>query len=73
MPSKMTTKTLQELGELLGSEQLCYKKCCNYVASCTDPVLKTKLGKYADDCKAAVGCQGASAGAGTETAESDRR
>ena len=52
MPSKMTTKTLQELGELLGSEQLCYKKCCNYVASCTDPVQKTKLGKYADDCKA---------------------
>lgn len=44
----MTTKTLQELNELLGSEQLCYKKCCNYVAECTDPVLKTKLGEYAN-------------------------
>ena len=51
MASKMTTKTLQELNELLNSEQLCYKKCCNYVASCTDPVLKTKLGNYADNCK----------------------
>ena len=51
MPSKMTTKTLQELSELLNSEELCYKKCCNYVASCSDPVLKTKLGNYADNCK----------------------
>ena len=31
MASKMTTKTLQELSELLNSEELCYKKCCNYV------------------------------------------
>ncbi len=51
MPSKMTTKTLQELSELLGSERLCYKKCCNYVAACSDPVLKAKLGEYAVDCK----------------------
>ena len=32
MASKMTTKTLQELSELLNSEELCYKKCCNYVS-----------------------------------------
>ncbi len=51
MATKMTVKTLQELNELLGSEQLCYKKCCNYVSECTDPVLKTKLGEYADNCK----------------------
>ena len=52
MAVKMTTKTLQELNELLGSEQLCYKKCCNYVASVSDQTLKKKLGKYADNCKA---------------------
>lgn len=51
MATKMTTKTLQELNEMLGSEQLCYKKCCNYVSECTDPTLKTKLGVYADNCK----------------------
>ncbi len=51
MATKITVKTLQELNELLGSEQLCYKKCCNYVSECTDPVLKTKLGEYADNCK----------------------
>ena len=51
MPTKMTTKTLQELNELLGSELLCYKKCCNYVSECTDPALKSKLGAYADNCK----------------------
>ena len=51
MASKMTTKTLQELSELLNSEELCYKKCCNYVSDCSDPVLKSKLGSYADNCK----------------------
>ncbi len=49
--SKMTTKTLQELSELLNSEELAYKKCCNYVSECADPVLKTKLGKYANNHK----------------------
>lgn len=49
MASKMTTKTLQELNELLNTEELCYKKCCAYVADCTDPVLKTKLGDYANN------------------------
>lgn len=54
MPSnnKMTTKTLQELSELLNSEELAYKKCCNYVATCQDPVLKTKMGQYANRHKA---------------------
>lgn len=52
MACKMTTKTLQELSELLRSEQLCYKKCCSYVASCSDPVLKSKLGFWAENCKA---------------------
>lgn len=50
--SKMTTKTLQQLTELLGSEELAYKKCCNYVEDCTDPVLKAKIGKYANNHKA---------------------
>lgn len=49
--SKMTTKTLQELSELLNSEELAYKKCCNYVSECADPVLKTKLGRYANNHK----------------------
>lgn len=53
MPSnKMTTKTLQELNELLNSEELAYRKCCNYVGACTDSVLKTKLGQYANRHKA---------------------
>ena len=50
--AKMTTKTLQELSELLGSEELAYKKCCAYVDECCDPTLKTKLGKYANNHKA---------------------
>ena len=49
--AKMTTKTLQELSELLGSEELAYKKCCAYVDECSDPTLKTKLGKYANNHK----------------------
>ena len=28
----MTQKSLTELSELLRSEELAYKKCCNYVA-----------------------------------------
>ena len=49
--SKMTTKTLQEMSQLLGSEVLAYKKCCNYASECADPVLRTKLGKYANNHK----------------------
>lgn len=43
----MTTKTLQQLSELMGSEALLYNKCCSYACACTDPVLKIKLGEYA--------------------------
>ena len=42
---------MQELTQLLGSEELAYKKCCAYVDECNDPVLKTKLGKYANNHK----------------------
>ena len=49
--SKMTTKTLQELTQLLGSEELAYMRWCAYVDEGSDPVLKTKLGKYANDHK----------------------
>ena len=47
----MTTKTLQQLNELLGSEALMYNKCCNYACEATDPVLKSKLGDYAQKHK----------------------
>ena len=45
----MTSKNLQELSELLDSENLAYRKCCNYVSECKDPTLKNKLGKYANN------------------------
>jgi hypothetical protein len=45
----MTTNNLQEVSELLGSEYLAYKKCCNYVSTCKDAVLKEKLGTYANN------------------------
>lgn len=51
MASNMTTKNLEEISELLNSEDLAYKKCCNYVSECTDSVLKTKLGVYANNHK----------------------
>ena len=51
MASKMTSKNLEELSELLNSENLAYKKCCNYVAECSDPTLKTKMGRYANNHK----------------------
>ena len=47
----MTTKTLQELNELLNSEQLCYKKCCNYVSEVSDSELKAELGRFANNHK----------------------
>ena len=50
--AKITTKTLQQLTELLQSENLAYKKCCNSVNQCTDATLKEKLGRYADGHKA---------------------
>lgn len=45
----MTTKNLQEVSELLNSEYLAYKKCCNYVSSASDSVLREKLGTYANN------------------------
>lgn len=45
----MTSKNLQELSELLDSENLAYRKCCNYVSECKDPTLKNNLGKYANN------------------------
>lgn len=47
----MTTKTLQQLSELLNSEALLYNKCLAYACSCTDPALKAKLGDYAQKHK----------------------
>ena len=47
----MTTKNLSEISELLNSEFLAYKKCCNYVGGTTDSVLKQKLGTYANNHK----------------------
>lgn len=45
--TNITTKTLQQLNELMQSENLAYKKCCSYSFSCQDATLKAKLGKYA--------------------------
>ncbi len=45
----MTSKNLTEISELLDSENLAYRKCCNYVSECSDPVLKEKLGTYANN------------------------
>lgn len=50
--AKITTKTLQQLNELMQSENLAYKKCCNYVFFCSDEVLKEKIGRYANNHKA---------------------
>jgi len=47
----MTTKNLTEISELMNSELLAYKKCCNYVGSTQDSELKQKLGCYANKHK----------------------
>jgi len=47
----MTTKNLSEISELMNSEFLAYKKCCNYVSGTGDSVLKEKLGTYANNHK----------------------
>lgn len=47
----MTQKSLTELSELLRSEELAYKKCCNYVSEATDQDLKAELGRYANNHK----------------------
>ena len=45
--ANITTKTLQQLNELMQSENLAYKKCCSYAFECEDATLKAKLGSYA--------------------------
>lgn len=49
--AKITSKNLEEISELLNSEDLAYKKCTNYMNECSDPVLKTKLCAYASNHK----------------------
>lgn len=45
--TNITTTTLQQLSELMQSENLAYKKCCTYAFACEDATLKAKLGNYA--------------------------
>ncbi|MCL2822322.1 MAG: hypothetical protein FWD86_03910 [Firmicutes bacterium] len=47
----MTTKNLTQVAELLNSEYHAYKKCCSFVADCTDEQLKQKLGTSANGHK----------------------
>ncbi|MDR2201364.1 MAG: hypothetical protein LBP26_01155 [Clostridiales bacterium] len=49
MSAKLTSKNLQELGELMDSEDLAYKKCLFYATVATDSTLKSKLGAYANN------------------------
>ena len=49
--SKLTTKSLTMITELLDSEQLAYKKCCAYVHETEDEGLKTLLGELANQHK----------------------
>ena len=49
MPQKLTSKDLTELSELMESESLAYKKCVNYACTVCDPVLKEKLGHFANN------------------------
>lgn len=44
----MTSKSLTELSELMRSEKLAYKKCCNYVCETDNPDLKCALGNLAN-------------------------
>lgn len=44
----MTTKSLTELSELMRSEKLAYKKCCNYVSETSNEDLKCALGNLAN-------------------------
>lgn len=44
----MTTKSLTELSELMRSERLAYKKCCNYVSETDNDDLRCALGKLAN-------------------------
>jgi hypothetical protein len=48
MAPKLTSKNLQELSELLDSEDLAYKKCLFYSVQAQDPTLRSKLGAFAN-------------------------
>ena len=47
----MTVKSLEEISQLLRSEKLAYKKCCNYVSETDNADLKCALGKLANGHK----------------------
>ncbi len=47
----MTQKSLTQLCELMRSEELAYKKCCNYVSEAADEQLKAELGRFANNHK----------------------
>ena len=47
----MTQKSLTQLCELLRSEELAYKKCCNYVSEVSDSEHKAELGRFANNHK----------------------
>lgn len=49
MAQKLTSKDLTELSELMESESLAYKKCVSFATMAADPVLKEKLGSYANN------------------------
>jgi hypothetical protein len=49
MSQRLTSKDLTELSGLLESESLAYKKCVSYAGMVTDPVLKEKLGGFANN------------------------
>ena len=49
MAPKLTSMDLAELSELMESESLAYKKCVSYATMVCDPVLKEKLGSYANN------------------------
>lgn len=51
MAPKLTSKNLEQISELLDSEDLMYKKCLYFSTIATDPTLKSKLGTYANKHK----------------------
>lgn len=51
MAPKLTSKNLEQISELLDSEDLMYKKCLYYSTQVSDSTLKSKLGTYANKHK----------------------
>ncbi len=48
MAPKLTSKNLEQISELLDSEDLMYKKCLYYATQACDATLKAKFGTYAN-------------------------